>query len=97
MGDLLCPARDEPIGKGGQVMQRAMLWVLAGSMLLAIACSQATKPNPPLPGTVADMVPADSPLPPPTPSAEAPRRVHVFVSGTVQHVDCAFHDRAVEF
>ncbi len=68
-------------------MQRAMLWVLAGAMLLAIACSQATKPNPPLPGTVADMVPADSPLPPPTPSADAPRRVHVYVSGTVQRVD----------
>lgn len=63
-----------------------MLWALAGVMLFAIACSPARKPNPPLPGTVADMVPADSPLPPPAPAPDAPRRVHVFVSGTVTGV-----------
>lgn len=67
-------------------MQRSMLWVLVGAMVFAVACSPAKKPNPPLPGTVADMVPADSPLPPPAPAVDAPRRVHVIVTGTVQKV-----------
>lgn len=67
-------------------MQRTMRWALAGAMLFALACSPAKQPNPPLPGTVADMVPADSPMPPPAPPADAARRVHVYVTGKVQGV-----------
>jgi acylphosphatase len=81
----LTPAR-EAVRRRRRVMQRTTLLVLACVALLAAACSPAKKPNPPLPATVADMVPADSPLPPPAPAVDAPRRVHVIVSGKVQKV-----------